>query len=68
MAAVMEGYSVGSSDPFKPTPAVGMGWEINTGMFAIRKSSKTLLEKWVETFSSNPEIFIDFESGEQQGW
>lgn len=66
MAAVMEGYSTSLTDPLKGTPAVGMGWEINTGVFATRKSSRGLLEKWIEAFRDSPELFHDFESGEQQ--
>ena len=58
---------MGSSDPYRATPAMGMGWEINTGMIAVRKSSRGLLEKWVQLFREEHQLFSDFESGEQQG-
>eukprot|EP01041_Mallomonas_annulata_P008440 gene8440-17402_t len=62
----MEGYSMGSSDHFKPTPAVGAGWELNTGVLAVKRSSRGLIEQWVHVFTSEPETFVDLESGEQQ--
>jgi len=66
MAGVMEGYSMGSSDPFRPTPAVGQGWEMNTGVLAVRRSSRGIVERWVEVFRDEHALFSDFESGEQQ--
>ena len=62
----MEGYS----SPIKGTnafPAVGRGWEMNTGMFAVKKSTAPLLKKWVDMFINNRDIFREAESGEQQG-
>ena len=62
----MEGYS----SPMKGTtdfPAVGRGWEMNTGMFAIKRSTAPLLKKWIQTFTENKAIFVEAESGEQQG-
>ena len=62
----MEGYS----SPLKGTtsfPAVGRGWEMNTGMFAIKRATSPLLRKWIDTFISNKDIFVIAESGEQQG-
>lgn len=64
----MEGYST-SLNPDTPDKilAVGSGWEMNTGAFAVKKSTKPLLEKWVEIFKKEPEKFAEFQSGEQQG-
>ena len=62
----MEGYSsplAGTTD----FAAVGRGWEMNTGMFAIKKSAAPLLRKWIDTFVERRDIFIEAESGEQQG-
>ncbi len=64
---MMEGYSSplkGTTDKY---PAVGNGWEMNTGMFAIKKSTAPLLKKWISKFIENSEIFLAAESGEQQG-
>jgi hypothetical protein len=68
IAGVMEGYST-CLDPEKPdhTLAVGGGWEMNTGAFAVKRSAKPLLEKWVEVFKEDPDRFAYFQSGEQQG-
>lgn len=68
IAGVMEGYST-CLDPTKPdhTLAVGGGWEMNTGAFAVKRSAKILLEKWVEVFKEDPDRFAYFQSGEQQG-
>eukprot|EP00607_Mallomonas_marina_P007141 CAMPEP_0182438294 /NCGR_PEP_ID=MMETSP1167-20130531/85657_1 /TAXON_ID=2988 /ORGANISM="Mallomonas Sp, Strain CCMP3275" /LENGTH=337 /DNA_ID=CAMNT_0024631577 /DNA_START=116 /DNA_END=1129 /DNA_ORIENTATION=- len=43
MAAVFEGFAIGP----KPTPAVGRGWETNTGVLAVRKQALPLLEEWL---------------------
>ena len=62
----MEGYS----SPLPGTtefPAVGRGWEMNTGVFAIKRSTAPLLRKWIDTFVDNRDIFVVAESGEQQG-
>jgi hypothetical protein len=56
-------------DPKTPgkTLAVGGGWEMNTGAWAVKKSTSPLLEKWVEKFKNDPKSFEFFQSGEQQG-
>jgi hypothetical protein len=62
----MEGYS----SPLKGTtefPAAGRGWEMNTGMFGTKRSTAPLLRRWIDTFIANKRMFIEAESGEQQG-
>jgi hypothetical protein len=75
----MEGYAlpdnphavnkVSSNSPTRtsiyPTkhPAVGHGWEINTGALAVKKSSMKLLEQWIIAFKENSD---QFGSGDQQ--
>jgi hypothetical protein len=63
----MEGYSAPISGTKGKYPAVGRGWEMNTGMFAVKKSSAPLLQKWIDVFKQNSHIFSTVESGEQQG-
>lgn len=48
--------------------AIGSGWEMNTGGFAVKKSTAPLLEKWVSNFKENPERYLEYQSGEQQGY
>ena len=65
----MEGYST-SMDPDKPRTnvlATGSGWEMNTGAFAVKKSSIPLMQRWVDVFHEDPARFKYFQSGEQQG-
>eukprot|EP01041_Mallomonas_annulata_P014127 gene14127-30076_t len=42
----------------KPTPAVGAGWELNTGVLTVKRSSRGLIEQWVHVFT--PETFVEF--------
>jgi hypothetical protein len=65
IAGVMEGYSSPLKDG-KSFPAVGRGWEMNTGMFALRKSAAPLMQKWIDEFVRNADVFVEAESGEQQ--
>ena len=65
----MEGYST-NLNPNKPMSyvlATGAGWEMNTGAFAVKRSTAPLLLKWVECFKNEPSRFEYFQSGEQQG-
>lgn len=68
VAGVMEGYST-HLDParYMDILAVGDGWEMNTGAFAVRRRAMPLLQKWVRIFGSEPERFVSYQSGEQQG-
>jgi hypothetical protein len=65
IAGVMEGYSSPLKDG-KSYPAVGRGWEMNTGMFAIKRSAAPLMQRWIDEFVKNADVFVEAESGEQQ--
>ena len=62
LAAVFEGYAIGP----RPTPAVGDGWEINTGMLAIKRDALPLVKKWLAIFKRDQAVLDQYISGEQQ--
>ena len=65
MAAVMEGW--GMSTNGDAHLAVGHGWEVNTGSFAVRRSASGLLRTWLKIFKDHQDKFTHFLTGEQQG-
>lgn len=62
LAAVFEGFAIGP----RPTPAVGDGWEINTGMMSVRRDALPLVKKWLEVFKRDQASLDNYISGEQQ--
>eukprot|EP01041_Mallomonas_annulata_P005410 gene5410-10825_t len=62
MAGVFEGFAIGP----RPTPAAGGGWEVNTGVLAVRKQALPLLREWLEVFKKDIKVFGEYLSGEQQ--
>lgn len=62
LAAVFEGYAIGP----RPTPAEGDGWEINTGMLAIKRDALPLVKKWLAIFKRDQAVLDQYISGEQQ--
>lgn len=50
-----------------PYPSIGAGFEVNTGVFAIKRSARGLLVKWLEVFMGDFERMMFFLTGEQQG-
>ena len=63
MAACFEGFAIGP----RPSPAVGYGWEANTGVLAVRRSALPLLHQWLQYFKSEQDRLTQYLSGEQQG-
>lgn len=62
LAAVFEGFAIGP----RPTPAVGDGWEINTGVMSVRRDALPLVKKWLEVFKRDQNSLDRYISGEQQ--
>ena len=67
MVGVMEGYSHGWEDggggdrdgsplPTPPDPA-GRGWELNTGVVAVRREAVWLVRKWADEFKSRTKLY-----------
>ena len=67
LVGVMEGYSARSSDPYAVAPTAGGGWDLNTGVIAVKRASVPLIQEWVRIFTAEAKDFTDFESGEQIG-
>ena len=62
LAAVFEGFAIGP----RPTPAMGDGWEINTGVMSVRRDALPLVKKWLEVFKRDQASLDRYISGEQQ--
>ena len=62
VAAVFEGFAIGP----RPTPAAGDGWEINTGVLAVRHSALPLVRRWLDIFKREQAVLDQYVSGEQQ--
>ena len=62
LAAVFEGFAIGP----RPTPAMGDGWEINTGVMSVRRDALPLVKKWLEVFKRDQDSLDRYISGEQQ--
>lgn len=60
---MFEGYALGP----KPTPAHLNGWEINTGVLAVKKSTIPLIQRWADIFRLRQDRLSLYYSGEQQG-
>ena len=63
MAAVFEGSSLGAPG----VEAVGGGWQVNTGAFAVKKGSVPLLELWLKIFKDEYKALAHSQCAEQQG-
>ena len=59
---VMEGYSLGP----RPTPAVGGGYEMNTGCFGVRYEAKGLMEIWLGIFKKDVDLYLQYSGVDQQ--
>ena len=62
VAAVYEGFAIGP----RPTPAAGDGWEINTGVLAVRRGAVPLVRRWLDIFKREQDVLDQYISGEQQ--
>jgi hypothetical protein len=51
----------------RPTPVVGDGWEMNTGVFATKRSSKPLIHKWLDIIKTEWKTVGQYLSGDQPG-
>eukprot|EP00607_Mallomonas_marina_P009850 CAMPEP_0182419372 /NCGR_PEP_ID=MMETSP1167-20130531/3834_1 /TAXON_ID=2988 /ORGANISM="Mallomonas Sp, Strain CCMP3275" /LENGTH=572 /DNA_ID=CAMNT_0024594261 /DNA_START=114 /DNA_END=1832 /DNA_ORIENTATION=- len=63
-AAVFEGFAIGP----RPTPAMGQGWEANTGVMSVRREALPLLKEWLQVFKERRKEFGEYLSGEQQAF
>ena len=62
IAGVFEGYAVGP----RPTPAVGGGYEMNTGVFSVRAQAYGLLQSWLHNFKLDVKHYLQYSSIDQQ--